>query len=83
MSLQRVEKIQLVRQPNVTHMAIDQYGNTYHDLGRHPRKALLDILNRKRAEKMYIDGANGKPIHTGWVIAGLWLTVYEVRRMGA
>ena len=61
-----------------THMAIDQYGNTYHDLGAHPRKALLAKLGRKHAERMYVDGHDGKSYHIGWIIGGLWLTVYRV-----
>lgn len=59
-----------------TFMAIDQYGTTYHNLGPYPRKALLERFYRKSAHKMYIepDGA-----HIGYVIAGHWLTLYEVR----
>ena len=57
------------------YMAIDQYGNTYHNLGQYPRKALLERLNAKRASKMYV----GDSIHVGYVISGLWLNLYEVR----
>ena len=63
------------------HMAIDQYGHTHHNLGEHPRAALLDRLSRSHADKMYIDTAGGDIVHVGWVIGGLWLTVYEVRPM--
>lgn len=65
----------------MNHMAIDQYGTTYHDLGPHPRKALLERLDRKRASKMYMDKTDGRVLHIGWVIAGHWLTVFEVNRM--
>ena len=58
-------------------MAIDQYGTTYHNLGLHPRSELLKRLYRKHASKMYV----GDGIHVGWVIGGLWLTVYRVERM--
>jgi hypothetical protein len=58
------------------YMAIDQYGYTYHGL-EHPRKDLMHILDRKHADKMYIDDG----IHIGYIIAGLWLTVYQVNRM--
>ena len=63
------------------HMAIDQYGNTYHNLGQYPRKALLERLYRKHADKMYISTRDGRDIHIGYVIAKLWLTVYTVQRM--
>lgn len=61
-----------------TFMAIDQYGQTYHDLGPHPRKALLDRLGYHKADKMYQDTTSG-PLHCGYVIGKLWLDVYEVR----
>jgi hypothetical protein len=63
------------------HMAIDQYGQTYHSLGKHPRKALLDKLCRKHASKMYIDSKDGKAYHVGYIIGGLWLSVYSVTPM--
>ncbi len=59
------------------YMAIDQHGQTFHNLGAYPRKALLERLSAKHCSKMYV----GDGIHTGYVIAGLWLSVYEVRPM--
>jgi hypothetical protein len=61
------------------HMAIDQYGEIYHDLGPHPRKELLERLGRRNAQNMYVDNSGGKALHIGYVIAGLWLSVYEVK----
>ncbi len=61
-------------------MAIDQYGQTYHDLGPHPRKALLERLSRERASKMYVDTPKGT-VHIGYIVAGLWLTLYSVERI--
>ena len=61
-------------------MAIDQYGNTHHGL-EYPRRDLLRILGRKHVSKMYIDKNDGRTMHIGYVIGGLWLTVYEVKRM--
>lgn len=58
-------------------MAIDQQGHAYPYL-KHPRKELLEQLGRKHAEKMYLDGEDGKPIHVGYVIAGRWLRVYSM-----
>lgn len=59
-------------------MAIDQRGTTWHDLGLHPRKALLDRLDRRHATKMYTDRPSGPPVHIGYVIGGLWLRLYVV-----
>ena len=60
------------------YMAIDQHGNTYHGLV-HPRKDLCEQLGRKHVHKMYRERKDGPPVHCGYVIAGLWLEVFEVR----
>ena len=62
------------------YMAIDQYNETYHELGKHPRKALLERLYRQHASKMYVDKKDGTIVHIGYIIGGLWLTLYEVKR---
>lgn len=64
------------------YMAIDQYGNIYRGL-KHPRKDLCERLYRSygSARKMYIDDKEGKIYHCGYIIAGLWLTIYEVKEM--
>ena len=62
-------------------MAIDQHGNTEHDLGAHPRTALLRRLGRTHASRMFVDDRTGTAHHIGWVIAGRWFTVYHVERM--
>lgn len=64
------------------YMAIDQYNQTYHEL-RHPRKDLLERLGRSKASKMYIDRKDGSSVHVGYVIAGQWLTIYEVKRINS
>jgi len=61
-------------------MALDQYGTYYHDLGKHPRKELLRRLGRSHANNMYVDTRLGEAKHVGYVIGGLWLTVYNVTR---
>ena len=61
------------------HMAIDQYGETYHGLGAYPRKELMERLDRKHAAKMYI--GHEEMFHVGYVIAGRWLNIYEVTPM--
>ena len=58
-------------------MAIDQWGTTYHDLGTYPRKALLDRLGSRSAERMYSD-SSGMSQHVGYIISGLWLTLYTI-----
>jgi hypothetical protein len=63
-------------------MAIDQHGNTYHDLGPRPRKALLERFGRKSAKRMYVDTKTREAVHIGWIIAGHWLEVYRVERIG-
>ena len=63
------------------HMAVDQYGHTYHNLGPQPRKELLARLGRKRASKMFVDNDEGKSLHIGWIINRFWLTVFEVKRI--
>jgi hypothetical protein len=62
------------------YIAVDQDGQMYHALGPYPRKELLQRLGRRRASKMYIDTRDGRTLHVGYVIAGLWLTLYEVKR---
>lgn len=64
-----------MKESKQNYMALDQYGTTFHNLGPHPRKALLERLGTKRASKMYI----GEGVHVGYVISGHWLNVYEVR----
>ena len=62
----------------VSFMAVDQYGQTYHDLGAHPRKELLARLGYRKANKMYTDKTDGTTCHVGYVIGPHWLTLYEV-----
>jgi hypothetical protein len=59
------------------YMGIDQYGQTYHGL-THPRRDLLERLGRQKANKMYVDTTQGDARHVGYVIAGLWITIYRV-----
>jgi hypothetical protein len=30
---------------------------------------------------MYVDNTQAGTLHIGWVVAGQWFTVYEVKRM--
>ena len=60
-------------------MAIDQYGQTYHGL-KHPRKDLLAQFGVKHADKMYVDKKDGSTKHVGYIIAGHWCRIFEVKR---
>lgn len=60
-----------------TFMAIDQYGQTLHGL-KHPRKELLKRLGATHAEKMYQDREDGQTVFKGYIISGLWLSLFKV-----
>lgn len=59
-------------------MGRDQYGEAYHDLGKHPRKALLSRLGATHANKMYQNKKDGSTWHTGYIIKGHWISLYYV-----
>ena len=70
------------RKTSTAYMGIDQYGHHY-DIGHEaPRAWLMEHLGVKSARKMYCDLVHaGKPygtVHTGWVVAGHWISVYRV-----
>ena len=60
------------------YMAIDQYGHTYHDLGPHPRKALIEKTGNSHTSKMYTYRKGSGATHIGYVVGQLWCTLYEV-----
>lgn len=60
------------------YMGIDQYGETYHNLGKFPRKALLARVGPARVSKMYADDRAGRTFFVGYVIGTLWITLYTV-----
>ena len=59
-------------------MATDQYGQTFHGL-EHPRKDLCGKLGCSHVAKMYNDRKDGSVRHSGYVIAGHWLSLFEVK----
>lgn len=67
-------------------VAIDQYGNLWY-FGKHCRKDLSDQIPGK-VSKMYIDSTERrrtnksdlKTYHIGYIIGGLWLTVFVPAR---
>lgn len=60
------------------YIAEDQFGQTYHIGNNPPRKWLLSHLGRQHADKMYCDTKDGKTKHVGYIIGGLWLSIYRV-----
>ena len=58
-------------------MGIDQWNNTYHDLGKYPRKALLMKLGTNKAKKIYVDKKDGTTAHVGYVDFGLHYLEYN------
>jgi len=59
-------------------LGIDQYGQTYHKLGKYPRKELLNRLGYRKADKRYLDKNDGSTVHYGYVIGGHWITLYHI-----
>lgn len=57
-------------------IAVDQYGHVHHIPGKHPRAELLARLDRKHADRIYVDTSTGVR-HVGYMIAGLWLSLYR------
>ncbi len=58
--------------------AVNQYGEKIVLRGEHPRKELLEALGRSSAAKMYQDKKDGRIVHVGYIVGGLWWTFYEV-----
>jgi hypothetical protein len=63
----------------VGYMGRDQWGNTFHIGNNPPRKWLCDHLCRQHVEKMFIDKTDGTVAHIGYIIAGHWIRLYEVK----
>jgi len=61
-------------------IGIDQYGQHYH-IDKHPRKELQEAIGVKHTDKMFIDLKDGGCKHTGYVIGGLWITVYRLAEL--
>ena len=59
-------------------IGIDQHGQHYDDLGKYPRKVLLEKLCCGHADKMYCNTKDGKTKHIGYIISGLWITLYNM-----
>ena len=57
------------------HMGLDQWGNTFHDLGPHPRAELMRRLGCVHAEVIRVDpGAR----RVGWKVGPHWVEVFQV-----
>ena len=61
------------------YIAIDQYGQMVKlSNTRSPRKALLDYLGYKSAQKMYQDKKDGTTVHCGYIVGGYWYAIYKL-----
>ena len=58
------------------YIGVDQYGKNYY-LNKHPRKELIQQIGSSHVDKMYVD-ARDEVFHIGYIIAGLWITVYGI-----
>lgn len=65
------------------YMARDQWGNTFHDLGEHPRKGLMARLGYRSATRIYRDLKDGGTRHVGWKVGPHWCDVFAVAPIGA
>jgi len=59
-------------------MGVDQYGAYYGNLGKHPRKELMERIGSRHANKIYVDTKSGMTKHIGYVIDGRWIQLYKV-----
>jgi hypothetical protein len=63
------------------YMARGNRGTTLHltDPDKPPRGQILEKMGRRSARKIYRDKQDGTAVHVGYIVAGEWFTVYEVR----
>ena len=59
-------------------LAVDQYNQKHLLKTKFPRKELLEIFGATSARKIYQDDKNGRSYHIGYLIQGMWLTLYKV-----
>jgi hypothetical protein len=57
-------------------VARNEYGETLRLPGKHPRKELLAALDRRHADRIYIDRRDGSTAHIGYIVARRWWTLY-------
>ena len=46
--------------------------------GVHPRAELLSYFGATHAEKVYLDKEDGSTVHVGYIVNGLWFTLYKI-----
>lgn len=66
----------------IGYLAIGHRGTVLHltDTDRSPRAQLLQRLGRSSARKIYRDLRDGSYRHVGYIVAGEWFDVHEVRQ---
>jgi hypothetical protein len=57
-------------------IAVNQYGEKVSLPGRHPRKELMALFDATRAAKIYQDKKDGSTVHVGYIVRGMWWTLY-------
>lgn len=60
------------------YIAIDQYGGHMKLYTKHPRKELMEQNYAKSARKLYRDKKDGSTVCTGYVVRGMWYTLFKV-----
>jgi hypothetical protein len=61
------------------YMARSNFGTTYHLTDpKAPRKQLLAKCGRQHARKVFVDTTTGETKHIGYIVGGVWFTLYEV-----
>ena len=59
-------------------LAIDQFNQKHLLKTKYPRKELLEIFCASKATKIYQDDKSGQSYHVGYVIQGMWFTLYKL-----
>ncbi len=59
------------------YLGIDQHGAHY-TIQKYPRKELMAQLGSRHASRMYRERHGEPDRHVGYVVRGLWITVYKV-----
>ena len=62
------------------YLGVDQHGGHYY-LKNHPRKELMEKIGVKNCNIMYTDMKDGSTKRIGYVVGGLWISVYEIHEV--
>jgi hypothetical protein len=59
------------------YLGIDQHGR-YYVIKKHPRKELIKQVGVSHVRKMYCNMKDGSVKEKGYVISGLWISIFRV-----